>query len=42
MTLKVDTYLRLERALNMFVENYILISGFLAFLEVEVLGKVLT
>ena len=27
--------------MNMFVENYILISGFLAFLEVNVLGKML-
>ena len=27
--------------MNMFFENYILISGFLAFLEVKVLGKML-
>ena len=41
LTLRVDTYLRLERALNMFVKKYTLISGFLAFLDVTVLGKVL-
>ena len=30
-----------HKAMNMFVENYILISGFLTFLEVNVLGKML-
>ena len=30
-----------HKAMNVFVEKYILISGFLAFLEVEVLEKVL-
>ena len=30
-----------HKAMNVFVEKYILISGFLAFLKVKVLGKVL-
>ena len=30
-----------DKAMNVFTEKYILISGFLAFLEVKVLGKVL-
>ena len=28
-----------HNAMNLCVENYILISGFLAFLEIKVLGK---
>ena len=30
-----------DKAMNVFDEKYILISGFVALLEVEVLGKVL-
>ena len=30
-----------DKAVNVFIEKYVLISGFLAFLEIKVLGKVL-